>query len=68
MRIELGNLEALTPRFVRAARRLHLKIHVWTVNEREDMTRLIALPVDGIITDYLDRMLALAAAMWSTCS
>jgi glycerophosphoryl diester phosphodiesterase len=59
VQIELGNLEVLTPRFVRAARRLNLKIDVWTVNEREDMTRLIALPVDGIITDYPDRMLAL---------
>jgi hypothetical protein len=47
VQIELGNLEVLTPRFVRAARRLNLKIDVWTVNEREDMTRLIALPVDG---------------------
>jgi glycerophosphoryl diester phosphodiesterase len=55
----LGNLEVLTPRFVRAARRLNLKIDVWTVNEPEDMKRLIALPVDGIMTDYPDRMLAL---------
>ncbi len=55
----LGNLEVLTPRFVRAARRLNLKIDVWTVNEPEDMQRLIALPVDGIMTDYPDRMLAL---------
>ena len=54
-----GNLEVLTPRFVRAARRLNLKIDVWTVNEPEDMKRLIALPVDGIMTDYPDRMLAL---------
>jgi len=55
----LGNLEVLTPGFLRAARRLNLKIDVWTVNEPEDMKRLIALPVDGIMTDYPDRMLAL---------
>jgi len=55
----LGNLEVLTPRFMGAARRLNLKIDVWTVNEPEDMRRLIALPVDGIMTDYPDRMLAL---------
>ena len=55
----LGNLEVLTPGFVRAARRLNLKIDVWTVNEPEDLKRLIALPVDGIMTDYPDRMLAL---------
>jgi glycerophosphoryl diester phosphodiesterase len=55
----LGTLEVLTPRFVRAARRLNLKIDVWTVNEPADMQRLLALPVDGIMTDYPDRLLRL---------
>lgn len=55
----LRDVEVLTPRFVRAARRLNLKIDVWTVNEPDDMKRLMALPVDGIMTDYPDRMLAL---------
>jgi glycerophosphoryl diester phosphodiesterase len=58
----LRGLEVLTPRFVGAARRLNLKIDVWTVNEPEDLKRLIALPVDGIMTDYPDRMLALVRA------
>lgn len=57
----LGNVEVLTPRFVRAARRLNLKIDVWTVNEPADMKRLAELPVDGIMTDYPDRLLALLA-------
>ncbi len=55
----LRGIEVLTPRFVSAARRLNLKIEVWTISEPEDMQRLIALPVDGIMTDYPDRMLAL---------
>jgi glycerophosphoryl diester phosphodiesterase len=55
----LGNVEVLTPRFVSAARRLNLKIEVWTVSDPDDMRRLIALPVDGIMTDYPDRLLAL---------
>jgi len=54
-----GKLDVLTPKFVRAARRLNLKIDVWTINDPDDMKRLIALPVDGIMTDYPDRMLAL---------
>jgi glycerophosphoryl diester phosphodiesterase len=29
------------------------------VNQPEDMKRLAGLPVDGIITDYPDRLLAL---------
>jgi glycerophosphoryl diester phosphodiesterase len=55
----LGSLDVLTSRFVRGARRLNLKIDVWTVNEPEDMRRLVGLPVDGIMTDYPDRLLAL---------
>jgi glycerophosphoryl diester phosphodiesterase len=55
----LGSLEVLTPGFVRAARRFNLKIDVWTVNDPETMQRLVALPVDGIMTDYPDRLLAL---------
>jgi glycerophosphoryl diester phosphodiesterase len=57
----LRGTEVLTPRFLAAARRFNLKIDVWTVNEPEDMKRLIALPVAGIMTDYPDRMLALRA-------
>jgi len=30
----------------------HIKIIPWTVNSREKMQSLIALGVDGIITDY----------------
>jgi glycerophosphoryl diester phosphodiesterase len=56
-----GGFEVLTPRFVSAARRLNLRIEVWTVSDPDDMKRLIAVPVDGIMTDYPDRMLALRA-------
>ena len=44
-----------TPDDVAAAKALGLKVIPWTVNERADMERLIALGVDGIITDYPDR-------------
>jgi glycerophosphoryl diester phosphodiesterase len=57
----LGGFEVLTPRFVSAARRLNLRIEVWTISEPQDMQRLMAVPVDGIMTDYPDRMLALVA-------
>ena len=57
----LGPREVLTPSLVRDARRLGLKLEVWTVNEPQDMRRLLAVPVDGIITDYPDRLLALLA-------
>jgi len=49
------------PAEIAAARALGLKVIPWTVNERADMERLIALGVDGLITDYPDRLRALMA-------
>ncbi|MFZ9194746.1 MAG: glycerophosphodiester phosphodiesterase [Burkholderiales bacterium] len=44
------------------ARQLGLKVVVWTVNEETDMVRMIDLGVDGIISDYPDRLRRAAAA------
>jgi glycerophosphoryl diester phosphodiesterase len=41
---------------LREAHNLGLKVVVWTVNEAADMASLIDLGVDGIITDYPDRL------------
>jgi len=49
------------PDDVAAAKALGLKVIPWTVNERSDMERLIALGIDGIITDYPDRLRAVMA-------
>ncbi|HSM55984.1 MAG TPA: glycerophosphodiester phosphodiesterase [Candidatus Sulfomarinibacteraceae bacterium] len=54
-----GGLHVVTGRFVRGAQRHNVDVHVWTVNEVEDMQRLLALGVDGIITDRPDRLLEL---------
>lgn len=37
----------------------NMKVIPWTVNEVEDMRRLVKLGVHGIITDYPDRLVAL---------
>jgi len=42
------------------AKALGLRVIVWTVNEIPDMHELIVLGVDGIITDYPDRLLEVA--------
>jgi glycerophosphoryl diester phosphodiesterase len=49
------------PDDVSAAKALGLKVIPWTVNERADMERLIALGVDGLITDYPGRLRAVMA-------
>lgn len=41
---------------VRAAQSLGLKVMPWTVNEPADMRRLLDWKVDGIITDFPDRL------------
>jgi glycerophosphoryl diester phosphodiesterase len=53
------NLQVVTKRFVDDAHRKNIDVHVWTVDETEDMKRLIDLGVDGIITDRPDRLLEL---------
>ena len=35
-----------------------MKVVVWTVNERADILSMLDMRVDGIITDYPDRVLA----------
>lgn len=45
-------------RFVADAHRLNLAVHVWTVDEVEEMERLLARGVDGIVTDRPDRLAA----------
>ena len=46
----------LTPDLLKEARTLGLKVLPWTVNDRGDMARLIDMGVDGLITDYPDRL------------
>ena len=48
---QFGNIRVITPRFVRAAQRRGLTVHVWTVNDRDQMERMLDAGADGIITD-----------------
>jgi glycerophosphoryl diester phosphodiesterase len=44
----------VTPSMVRLAKRKGLEIHVWTINEPEQMRRLWSMGVQGIVTDRTD--------------
>lgn len=52
------NFQTLSETSVKSAQSLGLKVVPWTVNEPGDMQRLIRWGVDGIITDYPDRLRA----------
>jgi len=54
-----GGITLVTSETVEAAHRAGLEMHVWTINEREEIRQLLALGVDGIVTDF--PALALAA-------
>jgi len=44
-------LDDTTPQQVARVHRLKRRIHVWTVNDADDMRRLLGWGVDGVITD-----------------
>ena len=56
----------VTPERLRDARALGLAILPWTVNERADMESLIEAGVDGLITDYPDRLIEVLRAKGRT--
>lgn len=47
-------IRVVSPSMVAAAHRMGLAVHVWTVDEREAMERLLRWGVDGIMTDRPD--------------
>ncbi|MBI1244889.1 MAG: glycerophosphodiester phosphodiesterase [Alphaproteobacteria bacterium] len=52
----------LTATALAEAKALGIKVLAWTVNEPADMARLVEMGVDGIITDYPDRLRDVLAA------
>lgn len=54
-----GGRQVLTRELVREAHERHLEVHAWTINDEASMRRMLELGVDGIITDYPDRLIAL---------
>ncbi|MCW3494451.1 glycerophosphodiester phosphodiesterase family protein [Microbacterium sp. SSM24] len=49
-----GRIRVVSPRLIEAAHSHDVEVHVWTVNDPADMTRLVRMGVDGIVTDRAD--------------
>jgi glycerophosphoryl diester phosphodiesterase len=49
-----GRVRIVTPRLIDAVHRAGAEVHVWTVNDPDDMRRLLDLGVDGLVTDRAD--------------
>ena len=49
-----GPIQFATKSFIQRAKRANNEVHFWTINEPGEMTRLIELGADGIVTDRVD--------------
>ncbi|MEQ6899757.1 glycerophosphodiester phosphodiesterase family protein [Nocardioides sp. YIM 152588] len=63
-----GPLRVLTPGLLRRAHAAGVQVHVWTVDEPEEMHALLDLGIDGIFTDRTDVLkdVLVARGQWWT--
>ncbi len=52
--VNQGRLTVVDRKFVQAAHRRALEVHVWTIDSEADMRALLDLGVDGLVTDRPD--------------
>ncbi len=49
--VEHRGIKLVTPRFIRAAHARGVRVDVWTINDADEMVRLLDLDVDAVMTD-----------------
>ncbi len=57
---EFAGNPLITPESLEAARQLGLFVHVWTINEPDEMQRLLEAGVDGVMSDFPGQLLQVA--------
>jgi glycerophosphoryl diester phosphodiesterase len=54
-----GDQRVVNKRFIEAAHARNVRVQVWTINDIDSMKRLLKHGVDGIMTDYPQKLIAL---------
>jgi glycerophosphoryl diester phosphodiesterase len=54
-----SDVELVATETVAAAHRCGLEMHVWTINDEPEMTRLLELGVDGVMSDFPGKLAAI---------
>ncbi|NBI30963.1 glycerophosphodiester phosphodiesterase [Chengkuizengella marina] len=57
--LEQSGIDLASKRIIQTLQKRNIAVQYWTINEVEEMEELIDLGVDGIITNYPDRLLSL---------
>jgi glycerophosphoryl diester phosphodiesterase len=55
------DIEVVTGAFVDAAHRAGMEVHVWTINDPSEMHALLDLDVDGLMSDFPERIVQVLA-------
>ncbi len=51
-----GKLKVYSPSFLEEAAKRNISLHLWTINDEEEMKRFLQEGVHGILTDYPDKL------------
>lgn len=54
---EAEGFDLTTKNIIESAKARNMSVYYWTINEKDEMRRLIEKEVDGIMTDYPDRLI-----------